>query len=338
MGSRYVPVSDPEETSTDSAQPVTPADSDADLLPAKHSPAPLARLLGISLVLAASFIFSGSAAAAKYLQNIAPGQFVMVRGAYALLLLLPASQYTGDSLVVFSRKPLVALRCISHGLGYCLKIWCVKNMRIGDAISIYFTAIIFAGFFSRVFLKEKYTLVNLVSAVFGISGVFLIAKPSFLFKDAAVHYNPWYCLLALAAACCSGVGYSAQRAIGPRVASTVTTFYTNLCVVVGGAATNFVTGDAYTLPGCFGERVILTACGVGACVGLVMLNYGLSIEKSAPATLMRNMDIVLAFLFQVLVFRETADVLSIIGAVLILTSTASVTAEKAFCPRSCLQI
>ena len=47
---------------------------------------PLKRILGISLILCSSFIFSGSATAAKFLKNIPPGQFVIVRGAYAVSL------------------------------------------------------------------------------------------------------------------------------------------------------------------------------------------------------------------------------------------------------------
>ena len=293
---------------------------------------PLQRLLGLLLVLGASLLFSSVATAAKYLDSISSGEFVMIRGAYALILLAPASCFTGTSLISFPRKPLVALRCILHGVGYTLKIWCVKNMNLGDAISIYFTSIIFAGIFSRVLLKEKYTLVNAVSVLLGISGVFLIAKPSFVFSSSVVNYNSLYCLIALAAACSSGAGYSAQRAIGPGIGSQITPFYTNLCVIGGGAVLNWATGGQYSSPGCYGERLILTACGLGACVGLVMLNIGLSIEKSAPATLMRNMDIVIAFLVQVFLFKETADWISVFGAGLIITSAVSVTVEKAFCP------
>ena len=296
---------------------------------------PLARLLGISLVLCSSFLFSGSATGAKYLHHISPGEFLLVRGGYALVLLLPSSLYTGNSLFSFPRKRLVAARCLTHGAGYCLKIWCVKNMKLGDAISLYCTSIIFAGAFARAFLKEKYTLVNAVSICSGLAGVILIAKPSFVFTTPShlVSCNPYYALIALAAACCSGAGYCVQRAVGTAVASSVTTFYTNLSVMVGGVVLNFATGDTYSLPLCYVDRYILTGCGVGACLGLVMLNWGLSIEKSAPATLMRNMDIVIAFLVQIFLFREHVDLVSVGGATLILLSTVSVTLEKALCPR-----
>ena len=320
------------------SQVTSQTDSDFLQHPLQYKRSPLQRVLGLCLVLGASFLFSASATAAKYLYAISPGQFVIIRGSCGVLLLLPASLYNGTSLITFPKKPLVALRCIAHGFGYTLKIWCVKNMSIGDAISIYFTAIIFAGLFSRIFLKEKYTLANAMSVIFGFAGVFLIAKPSFVFKNNQDSYNPLYCLIALTAACCTGVGYTTQRAIGPKVGSSITPFYTNLSVIVGGAVVNLVAGDSYTRPDCFDERVILLACGIGACAALVMLNIGLSIEKSASATIMRNMDIVLAFAVQVFLFKEGADWLCMLGAGLIITSAVSVTLENAFCPNFFWQI
>ena len=113
---------------------------------------------------------------------------------------------------------------------------------------------------------------------------------------------------------------------------SISTFYMNVTVITGGNLLNLFTGAEYELPSCYVDRLILSACGVGACVGLVMLNRGLSIEKSAPATLIRNMDIVLAFIVQVFLFEEEVDWESVLGAILILTSTVCVTLERALCP------
>lgn len=317
-------------------------ESDSDLLPhpSQFKRSPFQRVMGLCLVLGASVLYSALATAAKFLDTISPGQFVIIRGTFGVLLLLPASFYNGSSLISFPKKPLVALRCISHGFGQTLKIWCVKNMKIGDAISIYFTAIIFAGLFSRIFLKEKYSLINATSVILGFAGVFLIAQPSFVFgnDNESYTYNHLYSLIALTAACSTGVGYTTQRAIGPKVNPAVTPFYTNLWVIVCGSVLNVVTEDAYTRPHCTDERVILLACGVGACAALVMLNVGLSIEKSASATIMRNMDIVLAFVVQVFLFKEGANWMCMLGAGLIVTSAVSVTLENAFCPQFFWQI
>ena len=160
----------------------------------------------------------------------------------------------------------------------------------------------------------------------------LIAKPSFLFPDEIASYPPLYCLAALTAACLVGVGYTAQRGLGASVHPCVTTFWLSMTIIVGGVIVNLVTGDDYALPDCYAERAILFACGVGTCIALACLNAGLALEKGAPATLMRNMDIVLAFLAQVFLFREELEWRSVVGALLIVTSAASVALERALCP------
>ena len=174
----------------------------------------------------------------------------------------------------------------------------------------------------------------MLSTVCGLAGVVLIAKPSFIFPNEELQdsYPTIYSLVALTGAVLVGIGYTCQRAIASTVHPAVCTFYMSITVLAGGIVLNLVTGDQYVLPSCYTERIIMTACGIGACCALVMLNKGLSIEKSAPATLMRNMDIVIAFIVQIFLFHEDAEWRSVLGAVLIVAAAVSVTLERAFCP------
>jgi len=102
-------------------------------------------------------------------------------------------------------------------------------------------------------------------------------------------------------------------------------------VFIGGNIVILSTDQSYTLPSCYDDRLFLALAGVLACVGLVILNIGLSIERSAPATLMRNMDIVLAFVVQVVFFKNPTDWMSVLGAGLIVGGTVAVTLERVFC-------
>ena len=60
------------------------------------------------------------------------------------------------------------------------------------------------------------------------------------------------------------------------------------------------------------------------------LNKGLAIEKSATGSLVRNCDTVLAYLVQIFVFRAEVDVLSLVGAGLIVVGTVFITLGTAF--------
>ena len=66
-------------------------------------------------------------------------------------------------------------------------------------------------------------------------------------------------------------------------------------------------------------------CGV---FGSLCLNRGLQLEKAAPAALMRNVDILLAFLFDYAIFGQQPRVLTLLGGLLVVLSTAGVALAK----------
>ena len=71
---------------------------------------------------------------------------------------------------------------------------------------------------------------------------------------------------------------------------------------------------------------LLTAlCGV---FGSFCLNRGLQLEKAAPAALMRNVDILLAFLFDYAFFGQQPHLLTLLGGVLVILSTGGVALGK----------
>ena len=66
-------------------------------------------------------------------------------------------------------------------------------------------------------------------------------------------------------------------------------------------------------------------CGV---FGSFCLNRGLQLEKAAPAALMRNVDILLAFLFDYAFFGQKPSVLTLLGGLLVVLSTGGVALGK----------
>jgi len=60
---------------------------------------------------------------------------------------------------------------------------CVKFMPVPDAITLIFTAPLFTMVLAAIFMKEKVTIVKVVSGMVLMAGIALITKPSFLFPD-----------------------------------------------------------------------------------------------------------------------------------------------------------
>ena len=80
---------------------------------------------------------------------------------------------------------------------------------------------------------------------------------------------------------------------------------------------HFINGVSF----CF----LAALCGV---FGSLCLNRGLQLEKAAPAALMRNVDILLAFVFDFAIFGQQPRVLTLLGGLLVLLSTGGVALAK----------
>ena len=92
--------------------------------------------------------------------------------------------------------------------------------------------------------------------------------------------------------------------------------------------------DAFVLPGCYRDRAILVAGGILLYTGLLFINRGTTLEKSGPGLLMKNSDIVFAYIIQIFFFNTVPDAFSTVGAVLVIVSIVLVTADK-FLFKSC---
>ena len=79
-----------------------------------------------------------------------PNKYLLIKGASSI------------GLIVF----YIALRLISPS----------------DAVSLLNTNIIYVAIFSRMFLKEKFSIVHVIALVFVVSGITFITQPSFVFK------------------------------------------------------------------------------------------------------------------------------------------------------------
>ena len=107
------------------------------------------------------------------------------------------------------------------------------------------------------------------------------------------------------------------RGAGEAVHPMKFVLYTACVELVFGFFTNLIMGNSLVLPPCGWVRVVLVLCGVGSTLANVLIVRGLSLENSGPASLMRNWDIVYAYIFQMIFFDITPDWISLVGAGLI---------------------
>ena len=283
------------------------------------------KVLPLLMVSGAGLIFSIQAVLSK-LMPIPPGEYVFMEATFNIPFCLLVCFHSGVN--ISPPNPLKRKngwfwgRVIFGGLASGGKILVVRNMNIGDATAIIFSAPIWAGLLARIILKEKYTIVNLFAAVFGLVGITLIAKPGILFHDASNPGQstlPWACA-TLGVSIIAAVSYVCVRATGDDVHPMNFVLYTAIVELICGLLINPAMKQTIVLPPCNWVRGALLACGVGATVANLLIVRGLALENSGPATLMRNWDTVYAYIFQIIFFSVTPDWISVLGAVLIVST------------------
>ena len=290
------------------------------------------QLEGKLFIFLAGFIGVSVFSLVKVVETIPVGQFSSSVFFFAALFSLPALFFKEKDIGFHGKAKYVIPRACIGGLAGVLMLWAAKRMDYGDSVALASLVPIFAAIFSRVLWKEKLSIFTILSLLVGLSGVVLIAKPSFLFgapsEEDKKEYSPFFSLVPLFAGILLGFSFSLMRKVGTEVSPIFVTLFVTSAVVVEGIIFQFISGDKFVLPECFMDRLIMFLGGFGIFLYLILLNRGLTLEKSGPGVLIRNCDIVIAYGIQVVFFDSVPNHLSIIGALLVISSAVLVTINK----------
>ncbi|KAI8924272.1 hypothetical protein BC831DRAFT_466132, partial [Entophlyctis helioformis] len=232
-------------------------------------------------------------------------------------------------------KRLLLARGAAGAIGLGFYFFTLINMPLGDGTTIFFIGPAFTAIAAFLFLGEPFTVLDAFASVCCLAGVALVSRPEFIFSardptegtGGIVYKYPRYIpsLSAVFAALVLSVAYCLVRIIGNRVHFMVHVTYfglvsTGLSFVLLVAFESPVPVMSWTLE----QWGIMLSVGIAAFAAQCFLNAGLQLANAGPATLMRNLDIVFAFLFGLWLFHEVPHSTSVIGAVLIGTTTAGV--------------
>eukprot|EP00126_Sphaerothecum_destruens_P003646 Sdes_comp17419_c0_seq1m6637 len=151
------------------------------------------------------------------------------------------------------------------------------------------------------------------------SGVVLVARPSFLFGNhAQMPHALQASLITLFGAVMGASAYVTVRKIGTRASFMTSVFSFGLVSSLLSPIALYCTQHAQMrMPASWQEWALLWSTGVFAFGGQCLLNRGLQIERAGPATLMRNLDVVFAFLLDFWIVGESPNGFSIAGAIII---------------------
>ena len=213
------------------------------------------------------------------------------------------------------RKGLLTLRGLVGFGGLLCFFYAIPRLPLADVTVIQFTNPVFTALLAALFLRERLTGMVLVSIVVSMFGVTLVAQPSFLFGEAARALDITAVVVALAGAVFAALAYTVVRKLRETEDPLVVVFYLPLvsvpaCIPIMAPVAVWPTAS---------EWLLLIGIGVLTQIAQVFLTNGLHKEQAGRATSVSYLQILFAALWGMSFFGEIPDLLSVVGALLVVS-------------------
>lgn len=212
----------------------------------------------------------------------------------------------------------------------------IQILPLPDAVTLQFTTPPFAAAFAVCMVGEKWKPLDIIGAIVCLSGVALIAHPTWLFgsvagaESEAIGNTEVSSMLKAVAVCVTtagammaGLAYVCVRKIGDKADAVVMVFYYGtLSLPLTAIGSKMMLGTWNVLGDIANFRIIdyflLLLVGFAGYGGQWFTNLGLQVETAATATLATSTQIVWTFIFEILFLHETLNLWSLGGTALIL--------------------
>jgi len=236
-------------------------------------------------------------------------------------------------------RTLLVLRGVAGFTALSGTYFSLQYLSLSDAMVLKFFVPFLTGLSGAIFLKEPFTIKEMLAGLCSFSGVLLIARPQFLFggpqseqpnagTPAQRMLSVTAALISVTAATCA---YTIIRAIGKRAhAIHCVTFFSSQSVLVSilGMAIFQVRPVIPTRK----AWIAILLIGAFGFVAQVLLTKGLQREAAGRGTLALYTSVVFALMLEFAIFHTTPPALSIAGTAIIMSSAIYITLTKRRAP------
>mmetsp|Transcript_17653 Transcript_17653/g.36902 ORF Transcript_17653/g.36902 Transcript_17653/m.36902 type:complete len:401 (-) Transcript_17653:64-1266(-) len=322
-----------------SPNPKLAAGNNNDALIAKSTSTKPHSIKGIILIMLGSFSFSIMFLLVKLLSDMNTFTLVFYRSIVQIFISLIDLQKKSES--PFGPKDFrirfyLVLRAVFGALAVAAWFFGIQILPLPDAVTLQFTTPPFAAMFAVCMVGERWKPLDVVGAVVCLSGVALIAHPTWLFGETeeiidvdviddgvGSAMKAVAVLVTTSGAAMAGMAYVCVRKIGDQADAVVMVFYYGVLslplTAIGSKlllGTWNVLGDIRHFS--VQDYLLLLMVGFAGYGGQWFTNLGLQIETAATATLATSTQIVWTFIFEILFLHETLNLWSLSGTALIL--------------------
>ncbi|XP_032430519.1 solute carrier family 35 member G1 [Xiphophorus hellerii] len=290
--------------------------------------------LGLFYAFLATVFFSIIALLVKTIEGVHAIEISAIRCFFQMLFVIPLLIYHKTGFLGPRDKRIyLVLRGFLGSNAMILLYYAVQQMPLADATVIMFSNPVFTSLLAWLFLKERCTIWDCVFTVFTLTGVILIARPPFLFGEHLSGIEGNYTkhvkgtLAAFGGAIAAAFTFVILRKMGKSVHYYLSVWYYAVIGLLECIITTSVLGE-WNLPFCGRDRWMLMLIAVLGIAGQTFLTKALQNEKAGPVSLMRTVDVVLAFFFQFVFFHRAPTWWSLGGALCVVLSTSGVALRK----------
>ena len=266
--------------------------------------------LGILMMILASICFALVGAMIKFIGNIPLMEMIFFRNLPSILI-LPLLLKNKNIPLKGKNNPLLLLRCFFGFLSTVGYFYTFKTMTMTDAMTIRQLSPIFIIILAIIFLKERMSLQRIPVFLLVFLGSLLVIKPG-------MRLEIFPAIVGILAAIFSAGAHVSLRNLRltdhPLVIVNYFAFVSGLlALVILIWQNNFVIPDLISL-------IKLVLLGLVALGSQIALTKAYQMAPASMVSLYTYSQIIFATLFGLLFFRELPDLLSIIGASLIIIS------------------
>lgn len=297
---------------------------------------------GLLLVAASQFFFSAMGISVKWLNSLDEPvptlELVWIRMLTTYFCSVAYMYWRGIPDPLLGPKgvrTLLVLRGVAGFIAISGTYFSLQHLSLSDAMVLKFFVPFLTGISGAIFLKEPYTIKEILAGLCSFFGVILIARPQFLFGSP--HSNQpmvdtpadrmisvTAALVAVVAASCA---FTLIRAIGNRAhAIHCVTFFCSQSVLF--SAIGIVIFQVRPVIPTRDAWITILLIGAFGFVAQALLTNGLQREAAGRGTLALYTSVVFAVMFEFIIFHTTPPALSIAGTAIIMSSGIYITLTK----------
>ena len=251
-----------------------------------------------------------------------------------LLFYLPIVIWKRQSLAgVRGERSLLLARGFIGFVAFATTYVAFRMIPLADVITIVFSAPIYVSIFACIFLSESCGFFQVCTISLTICGTLLISKPTFLFDSGdesvtQVHLRTEGTIMAFIASLLLSLTYICMRKLKKSSTAVIISVFSMECIVFGSLvllilhtffyeeAGQFARGIG--LPQTMREAFLLSCNGICGVLGLLFMTVAMKIEEAGLMSLVRSIDIVIAFMLQIAFLPdEVVHWTSLLGALFV---------------------